>query len=250
MSDTISPTPAPPPLPPSPKKRVVSKGALIGILLLLVIALPIGVYYVSQQDSLNDVRNRANEPPGPYAGVTNRAECKAAGGTDAVEPGAECGCGGYRLECVINGQYYKMGCEYNPNADCGGDYSYSQGTYQTNTPTTTPSSTPSHTPTGTPSVTLTPTLTPTGTPSVTLTPTPTPNLSICNSGCTVNADCAGGLVCIEGFCRNASCTEKTSCQCETTTPTPQTPIAGTGPSILGASVIGIGALLLLFGLAF
>jgi hypothetical protein len=73
----------------------------------------------------------------------------------------------------------------------------------------------------------------------------------CNSACTVNTDCASGLVCIDSACRNPSCTEKTSCQCDeiAVAPTPQTPVAGTGPSVLGAAVIAGGFFLLLFGLA-
>jgi hypothetical protein len=55
---------------------------------------------------------------------------------------------------------------------------------------------------------------------------------------------------VDSSCRNASCTEKTTCSCDVAAaPTPKTPIAGTGPSVLGVSVISVGALLLLFGLA-
>ena len=82
------------------------------------------------------------------------------------------------------------------------------------------------------------------------TPTPTVYITGCNGSCSVNNDCSGGLVCIENSCRNASCTEKTNCSCEiAAVPTPQTPVAGIGPSILGASVIGSAFLLILLGLA-
>ena len=88
-------------------------------------------------------------------------------------------------------------------------------------------------------------------PTPTNTPTPTP-LASCNNGCTVNTDCAAGLVCDSDTCRNPSCTEKTNCTCdiaEAAVPTPQTPVAGTGPSVLGASIIGSAFLLILLGLA-
>ena len=87
---------------------------------------------------------------------------------------------------------------------------------------------------------------------IVLAPTPTPLLSSCNNGCTVNTDCAAGLVCDSDTCRNPSCTEKTNCTCdiaEAAVPTPQTPVAGTGPSVLGASIIGSAFLLILLGLA-
>jgi hypothetical protein len=83
-------------------------------------------------------------------------------------------------------------------------------------------------------------------------PTPTTlALSGCNIGCTVNMDCSNGLVCIDNFCRNASCTEKTNCSCEevAAVPTPKTPVAGTGPTVLGATIIGSAFLLILLGLA-
>lgn len=113
------------------------------------------------------------------------------------------------------------------------------------------------TPTPTPGPTATPTPTPTPGPTATPTPTPTPRVG-CNNNCSVNADCASGLTCVNGACRNPSCTEETDCQCAvaaaptptpTAAPTPKIPVAGTGPSVLGVSVIGGGLLLLLLGLA-
>lgn len=118
----------------------------------------------------------------------------------------------------------------------------------TNTPTNTPTMTPTNTPTNSP--TNTPTVSPTNTPTNTSTPTATPTPKVgCNSGCTVNTDCMAGLVCLDSVCRNPSCSESSSCQCEVAVPLPQTPVAGTGPSILGASVIAGGFLLVLLGLA-
>ncbi len=125
----------------------------------------------------------------------------------------------------------------------------------TPTPTSTPTNTPTPTATPTPGPTGTPTPTPTGQQIVYVNPTPTPIQVVqttvigCNSACTVNADCPGGLVCIDSACRNASCTTETSCSCSVTPqPTPKTPVSG-GPTVLGASIIGIGTLILILGLA-
>ncbi len=102
------------------------------------------------------------------------------------------------------------------------------------------------------------------TPTPTPTPTPAPG---CNSSCTTNADCSGGMTCFNtgsgSFCRNASCTSQTNCACPTPTPTPggptptpttpptpQVPVSGSGPTVLGASVIAGGLLILLLGLVF
>ena len=140
----------------------------------------------------------------------------------------------------------------------------------TNTPTSTPSNTPTPTPTSTVGCNSTCTVNSdcnnglvcvasscrnqsctdsTSCSCSSATPTPTPVLSSCNSGCTVNTDCSSGLVCISGSCRNPSCTDKTTCTCTVATPTPNTPVTGNGPSVLGASVIGSGFLLILLGFA-
>ena len=125
----------------------------------------------------------------------------------------------------------------------------------TPTPTNTPTATP--TPTGTVTPTPTPTPTPTNTPTATptpynSTPTPTPTTPpTCNSSCTLNTDCGNGLVCIAGACRNSSCTSQTNCICVVSEaqPTPKIPVSGSGPSVMGASIIGSGLLILLLGLA-
>lgn len=124
--------------------------------------------------------------------------------------------------------------------------------------------TPTPTPTPTPGPTATPTPTPTPGPTATPTPTPRPGeptptpKAACNRGCTSTADCSSGLTCLENVCRNASCQIKTNCICDvaagpTPTPTippvPKVPVAGSGPTVLGASIIGGGLLLLLLGLA-
>lgn len=162
-------------------------------------------------------------------------------------------------------------------------------TATTGTPTPTPTPSPTPTPTPTPTATPTPTPTPKQysscnntcttdadcqsglicasnscrNPSCTgqstcqcqvvynsPTPTPPPPVS-CNNACTLNTDCSAGLVCVGGACRNPSCTSQTNCACIVTTvqPTPKIPVSGTGPSILGASIIGGGLLILLLGLA-
>ena len=121
-------------------------------------------------------------------------------------------------------------------------------------PTPTPTRRPTRTPTPTPPPNSTPTPTPTPNPTETpppnSTPTPTPPYSpICNSSCALNSDCPSTLICFEGNCRNSSCTSASNCICQVAAaPTPKTPVSG-GPTILGASVIGIGMLILILGLA-
>jgi len=92
----------------------------------------------------------------------------------------------------------------------------------------------------------------TNTPAATNTPTPITTAS-CNSGCTVDANCASGLVCIGGVCRNPSCTNQTNCTCvfAQATPTPvapSVPVAGYFPGFAGIAIVA-GILLLLMGLA-
>jgi len=127
------------------------------------------------------------------------------------------------------------------------------GTTPTNTPTPTPTRAPTNTPTSTP------TPTPTTTQQIvyvnpTATPTPIQKApASCNNACTVNTDCASGLVCVDGACRNASCTNDATCSCTvaataTPGPTPKTPVSG-GPTVLGISVVSAGVLILLLGLA-
>jgi hypothetical protein len=241
-------------------KKSGKKGVLMGLVILfLLVSTGLVFVFVNQQQSLNDIRNRA-EAPGLYPGVDSRESCSEAGGSVVTEPGAECGCGGYRVECLIGSQHYFIKCETNPNANCGGEGTPTPTPGNSNTPTQTPTvtptgtititQTPTVTPTGTVTITQTPTVTPTGTPSVTLTPTPTQIVyAACNYACTVNADCGGGLVCLDKVCRNASCVDSASCSCGAA-PTPKIPIAGTGPSVLGATAIVGGFFMLLLGLMF
>jgi hypothetical protein len=245
-----------------PKNKGGKKGMLVGLVLLfLLVSTGLVFVFVNQQQSLNDIRNRATAP-GVYPGVNSREACLDGGGEVVTEPGSECGCGGYRVECVMGGQHYFIKCETNPNAECGGGENTPTPTPRnSNTPTQTPTVTPTGTitvtltptvtPTGTITITQTPTVTPTGTPSVTLTPTPTQIVyAACNYACTVNADCGGGLVCLDKVCRNASCVDSASCSCGGAAPTPKIPVAGTGPSVLGATAIVGGFFMLLLGLLF
>ncbi len=157
------------------------------------------------------------------------------------------------------------------------------------TPTPTPTATPTPTPTPSPTPTATPTPTPTPpsqsscnqsctvngdcgaglacvnnacrNPSCTertncqcstvVLPTPTPQtVASCNQTCTINSDCDSGLACVDSACRNPSCTEQAGCSCPVAeAPTPKVPVSGTGPSVLGATVIAGGLFILLLGLA-
>ena len=72
---------APPQEPVKPKKK--SLGPLLAALLLLVTAIPLGVRFASQQQSLNEIRSRATAPTcvSPNTCVPSLAECRDAGGT-------------------------------------------------------------------------------------------------------------------------------------------------------------------------
>lgn len=97
------------------------------------------------------------------------------------------------------------------------------------TPTTTPAPTATPTPTVTPTPTPTATPTPTPTPRPTATPTPTPTPA-----------------------SQAQITPSPKAIAEvapTAAPTPKIPVAGAGPSVLGAATIAGGLILLLLGLA-
>jgi hypothetical protein len=100
----------------------------------------------------------------------------------------------------------------------------------TSTPTATPSASPTATLTATP--TSTPTNTPTNSPTNSPTSTPTPTSGI------------GGPI------ETPTPTETPLVVASPTPPpTPQVPVAGIGPGVLGISIITIGSLLVLLGLA-
>lgn len=89
--------------------------------------------------------------------------------------------------------------------------------------------------------------TPTPTVAPTLTPTPTPTTAAsagsCNVGCSTNNDCANGLYCYSGVCRNPLCASDATCGCSSSaTPTASssaTPVpAGTQSTPLPIPVTG------------
>ncbi len=93
--------------------------------------------------------------------------------------------------------------------------------------------------TATPTPTATPTTPPTGAPNA------------CNGTCGSNFNCADGLMCYQGFCRNPSCASNSSCLCggATATPTaPALPQSGTSwPTVAGFGLgifVIVGSLLL------
>jgi hypothetical protein len=114
------------------------------------------------------------------------------------------------------------------------------------------------------SATPTPTTTATPTPTPTSTATPGPANS-CGGTCGDNTNCQSGLYCYQGYCRNPSCPDETSCSCPaatitataatistltpTATPEAALPTSGIGwPTILGIS-LGSFVLILSFVLA-
>jgi uncharacterized repeat protein (TIGR01451 family) len=74
--------------------------------------------------------------------------------------------------------------------------------------------------------------TPTPTPTITPTPSNIPNS--CNGTCGSNINCASGLFCYQGYCRNPSCQTESSCGCPgaTTTPRPPEVLSATAPPVL------------------
>ncbi len=87
-------------------------------------------------------------------------------------------------------------------------------------------------------------------PVTEITPTTAPPAS-CSQACTTNADCSGGLSCINGMCLNAACSTETDCICPLPTTQPVTPTviqqAGLARgwqigSVLALALIGLGVL--------
>ena len=205
-----------------PKKKKIKPVILISGILLLVITLPMVVIYSTNPKSIADIRSLAyrpgkNKDTGDYS-------CPGCKGGDIRNQDAKEKEGGGKLTLA-----------------------------PTLTPTPTPR--PTNTPTPTPAPTATPT------PAATPTPTPVPPAA-CNNACSADTDCAGSLICVSGSCRNGSCQLENNCTCpapttaSTNAPAQQTdqlyaqdiPVTG-GPTVLGASVIGIGVLILILGLA-
>lgn len=138
----------PPKTPPKsfPQKKSSPRGIILGVLALLLLALPIGVYYISQQNQqIAEIRSKATGPPAPYTTAPPGKICK-----DVTEPGGGCECQadgrrccGYYKEkmcCDADGkncQWFQTGtgqqCTSGPSDQCGGG-----GNTPTNTPPTTP----------------------------------------------------------------------------------------------------------------
>lgn len=106
----------------------------------------------------------------------------------------------------------------------------------TATPTPTPGPTATPTPTPTPGPTATPTSPPVGGPQPTATPTPTLKLTATPTPTKTPTPTPTPRPIVEA---------SPSAQ-----PTPKVPVAGAGPTVLGASVIAGGLLFLLLGLLF
>lgn len=113
-------------------------------------------------------------------------------------------------------------------------------TVPSETPTPSTSTTQTPTPSQSPTVTPTQTLTPSQSPTVTQTPTATPSVSI------TPTQPPGG----SPTPTQPGTTQSPLAQVSPTPlPTPKVPVAGIGPNILGISIITLGGLLVLIGLA-
>lgn len=277
---SAQPAPTPEVSVPKPKKKHTA-AMLVGLVLLFGV-LGIGVFFVANPGTLADLRSRAangdrwkvsmgcvgtgciddvslqnrDDQPQQYIdrykdgdeniGGTVVNDTKYTPGSNGAPPSCS---SGYYL-CSSNTTCCKVGNVVNEDKKKNRKLTIRETPKPTNspTPTGTPTSTPTSTPTGTPGNTSTPI--PTNTPGSTSSPTPTtPQIvyAACNQACTVNLDCGNGLVCLDNVCRNATCSESATCSCAA--PTPKVPVAGTGPSVLGASIIAGGFLILLLGLA-
>lgn len=110
-----------------------------------------------------------------------------------------------------------------------------------NMATVTVTSTPTATPSGSPTATPTPTGTATPTATATSTAAPTGSSNSCGGTCGSNLNCASGLYCYSGFCRNPSCPSQTDCNCPGATPTPTTVAASLPKSGIGwPTLVGTG----------
>ncbi|MBI5449234.1 hypothetical protein HY948_02845 [Candidatus Gottesmanbacteria bacterium] len=120
----LSATPPEPPtmpvVPPAPKKKSGGKGFITAILFLLLLTVPIAVYYISMPKQLADIRNRAALDCGGYPPITCSngsqacliSQCPVSGGgcgagsascCEGKSPGTVT-CGGAVGSCFINGQ--------------------------------------------------------------------------------------------------------------------------------------------------
>lgn len=163
-------------------------------------------------------------------GITE-ANCNGVGRKPVVESGGGRYCdkdGRYcrieRLECNYNN--FKEWCFFKDNTVC----SDKNNVKCTKITTPTPTSSPSPSPTPSPTVKPTHTPNPTKTPTATKSPSPTPSNLSCNKYCLNSSQCASGLTCSWGRCRNPSCTKSSICICATTTPSPSPTIIPPTPT--------------------
>lgn len=201
------------PVPSHPHHKKIMYGFIGAIV--IIAGLILTIILVGQQQ---EIRQRAS---GPSCSAANGASCSWSPSDGATSYH-------YKIVNVGTGQTVAEGDTSSPSASftsvpgqtytCVVTASNACGTAPQAEGTSTCQITQTPTPTGT--VTPTPTLTPT----VTTTPTPTP-LS-CNSSCSTSSDCAGitgsnqtPLSCINGFCRNPSCSSDATCFCGSPTPT-------------------------------
>ena len=104
LPDPITPPPepaTPPVVPPPPKKKSAGKGFVTAILFLLLLTVPIAVYYISQTKQLADIRNRAALVCGGYPPVTcsnGSQACKLS----QCPPPSSCGPAGKSCNDVSN----------------------------------------------------------------------------------------------------------------------------------------------------
>ncbi len=72
--------------------------------------------------------------------------------------------------------------------------------------------------------------------NVVVTTTPTP--ASCNNTCSATVACVSGLSCVDGACRNASCTTETDCTCPEVTTTVTTRVTVTAAPTATATATG------------
>lgn len=216
-------------------------GAIIGIAV-LVLGVVAGIYLVGQQQNIQE--KAACVAACPDTDGTLRS-CVGAAGSDTVDSVCNAGLTG-RIE--VCGQSSSTARQY---CCSGGTWKTSLAACAVSTATATATATTVATATSTATTIATATATTRATATATATSVATGAPNSCGGTCGSNSNCASGLFCSNGFCRNASCSSDTDCICNsaTTTPTkaPTTapvvvtptdvpvPVTGTSwPTILGA----------------
>ena len=204
------------------------KWALFIGLVILIISLPIGVYYFSQQQT-TDIRSRASggrTAEGTFHNCGYLNNTGSSGPAQSSCDSTNCGnkpCGVFTFKCG----------KYCLDTSCGKAACYDD-----------PPKTP--TPTLGPTATVTPTAEPTNPPA---------QLGQCDASCDSDSNCESGLSCssVDGVnrCRNSSCPAESGCSCPAATDVSgdAMPVSGTGPGILGSLTVIGSVLLLIAGLA-